>query len=86
MSRHPLSKDFEDTGPLAGPCLSLDQLTKVHLIPIHLEYASFLLIEPKIQANRPSEPSCRHPHLQRDPLERCIDSFGSDRIACHYHR
>ena len=66
-NRHPLSKDIEDTGPLAGPFLCLEQLTKIHLIPISLEYASFILIEPQIQANRLSEPSCHAPCWEQDP-------------------
>ena len=49
LSRHPRSKDIEEQGLSPRPCLSLGQLIKVHLIPISLEYASFLLIEPKIQ-------------------------------------
>ena len=59
LSRHPLSKDIGDTGPLAGPFLSLEQLTKVHLIPIGLESAFFISIEARILASRPSEPFSR---------------------------
>ena len=49
---------------------------------IHILYIDRTII----QANRLSEPSCTAHAGSKTPLERCIDSFGTDRIVCQYHR
>ena len=82
MSRHPVSKDFEDTGPLATPSYLWSNRSK------HVPFQYIGNAHPSYWSRQKFLPIGHLSHLaaihicSETPLERCIDNFGSDRIVC----